>query len=287
MDYFGKFMDKICEYITRMASWINTSPQVRLVFAQTGLRPPILTPRRPLAEFIYCLQGKLRLSVGTRRPVILSAGQVALINAHFGNNGQAITGECRYSCISFEINGEKRLDDLGKAPLLLVRSLDRRDRMTEHYRNAALAYPAPGSLLRTITLKQEVLGILGSLLAGTTAEDNKIFTHEGGPVRAALQFMAEAQDDPRLSLTMVAAEARLSISRFGRIFKEETGTSPMQYLRQMRVARARYLLERSDLSVKQICYMTGFNDQLYFSRAFRQETGKCPTVYRASGQVSG
>jgi AraC-like DNA-binding protein len=54
----------------------------------------------------------------------------------------------------------------------------------------------------------------------------------------------------------------------------------MNYLRRMRIARARYLLERSNLTVKQICHMAGFGDQLYFSRAFRKETGMCPTVYR-------
>ncbi len=48
----------------------------------------------------------------------------------------------------------------------------------------------------------------------------------------------------------------------------------------MRIRNAQSLLLRSTLSIKEISYMVGFRDQLYFSRVFRQETGMSPRAFR-------
>jgi len=52
------------------------------------------------------------------------------------------------------------------------------------------------------------------------------------------------------------------------------------FLLHTRLERARYLLDDSDLSIKQIAHACGFADPNYFSRIFRQRHGQSPGAYR-------
>ncbi len=82
------------------------------------------------------------------------------------------------------------------------------------------------------------------------------------------------------SLLELAQAVNLSIWRLSHIFAAEVGKSPIQYLRQLRMERARYLLETSFLSVKEIAYQVGVNDESHFVRNFKKVYGDAPTRYR-------
>ncbi|UVI33313.1 AraC family transcriptional regulator [Paenibacillus spongiae] len=72
----------------------------------------------------------------------------------------------------------------------------------------------------------------------------------------------------------------LSVSRFAVLFKAYTGQSPKQYLIWFRLQKAKEFLAASALNIRQISALTGFDDQLYFSRVFRKFEGTTPTLYR-------
>lgn len=78
----------------------------------------------------------------------------------------------------------------------------------------------------------------------------------------------------------IARAAGLSESRFSQVFRQWTGHSPKDYLRRVRIDKARALLTDIDLSIKEIARLTGFEDQYHFSRIFRQIDGLSPTLYR-------
>lgn len=78
----------------------------------------------------------------------------------------------------------------------------------------------------------------------------------------------------------LAAAAGLSTSRFGRLFRDATGTTPAAYLRRLRMTRARALLERTSLSVAEIMAHVGVRDPSHFARDFRREHGVSPRAYR-------
>ncbi len=82
-----------------------------------------------------------------------------------------------------------------------------------------------------------------------------------------------------LSLADLANLANLSPSRFTRVFRQETGLSPHQYLIQARIERAKHLL-RSDgeLSIGDIAHQVGFADQSHFTRHFKRIVGVTPKV---------
>lgn len=83
-----------------------------------------------------------------------------------------------------------------------------------------------------------------------------------------------------VSLNDLACSVGLSRSRFQHLFKSETRTTPARYLRQLRIARAKGLLETSLLSVKQIQASVGIKDKRHFTQDFKKAYGLTPTKYR-------
>ena len=83
-----------------------------------------------------------------------------------------------------------------------------------------------------------------------------------------------------VSLGELAQAVNLSVWRLTHIFSSEMGSSPIRYLRQLRMERARYLLETSFLSVKEITHSVGLNDESHFVRDFKKAYGTPPTLYR-------
>jgi AraC-like DNA-binding protein len=84
-----------------------------------------------------------------------------------------------------------------------------------------------------------------------------------------------------LSLTDFAQSVNLSVWRLSHIFKSDVGMPPIKYLRLLRMERARGLLESSFLSVKEIAYQVGVNDESHFVRDFKTTYGYSPTLYRS------
>jgi AraC-like DNA-binding protein len=78
-----------------------------------------------------------------------------------------------------------------------------------------------------------------------------------------------------------AGLVNLSPSRLHQLFKEETGLPPARYLRQLRMRRAKELLETTHLSVKQVMAGVGLTDESHFVRDFKKSCGLTPARYRA------
>ena len=71
-----------------------------------------------------------------------------------------------------------------------------------------------------------------------------------------------------------------SVTYFTRRFREETGFGISDYVKAARIERAKILLETSDSSVQEISDKLGFTTRNYFTRCFREVTGKTPMEYR-------
>ncbi|NLY69488.1 MAG: AraC family transcriptional regulator [Clostridiales bacterium] len=74
----------------------------------------------------------------------------------------------------------------------------------------------------------------------------------------------------------------LSRDHFRRLFKAETGRTPLEYLTEKRISHAMQLMESglaSSITIKEIATLAGFDDPYYFSRVFRKVTGKSPSAW--------
>jgi AraC-like DNA-binding protein len=79
---------------------------------------------------------------------------------------------------------------------------------------------------------------------------------------------------------LLAAQAKLATIVFNRRFKEETGSSPQQYVKEKRIYTGCSLLHHSDFSIEQIAADTGFADRYHFSKVFKNQIGLSPARYR-------
>lgn len=103
---------------------------------------------------------------------------------------------------------------------------------------------------------------------------------------AATRHWALEHLDLPLTMAELAAHARMSRRTFARRFVDEVGLSPGRWLTQQRVARARHLLEASDLSVEQISSRVGFATGTSLRQHFQAAVGVAPLAYRRTFRVA-
>ncbi len=83
-----------------------------------------------------------------------------------------------------------------------------------------------------------------------------------------------------ISLEDVAKEVNLSSYYFSRFYKEESGINFSDKLVNVRIEKAKELLKREELTVKDVCYMVGYMEPNYFSKIFKKVTGFTASEYK-------
>jgi AraC family transcriptional regulator of arabinose operon len=89
--------------------------------------------------------------------------------------------------------------------------------------------------------------------------------------------------DP-LTIPVLAKAGALSESRLSHLFRSQVGMTPIQYVDQQRMRKARELLELSSFTVGEIADLVGYASPYYFSRRFSAYTGVPPREYRRRHQ---
>lgn len=149
-----------------------------------------------------------------------------------------------------------------------------------------LSSPRLGSraMVRALLLQNIIQLLRNRLEAGdpalgwmTALTDQKLWT--------ALRLMLDQPEDA-LSVDSLAASAGLSRSAFSKRFSDAYGGGPMELLRNIRIRRAASLLADSDLPVKRVAQLAGFQSRSAFTRAFESIVGMAPGAYRKSAQES-
>lgn len=95
----------------------------------------------------------------------------------------------------------------------------------------------------------------------------------------AIEIVEKHMMNSEFSVEMLVKEMNMSRSNLYLKIKELTGLSSSEFIRNIRLKRAVQLFEKSDLSVKEIMYMTGFNTASYFSKCFKKQFGVVPSKY--------
>jgi AraC family transcriptional regulator len=80
-------------------------------------------------------------------------------------------------------------------------------------------------------------------------------------------------------LSALAKRAGLSRFHFIRVFKAETGTTPVRYVELCKIGQAKALIEAADMSLVEIADRLGFSDQSHLTRRFRFVVGCTPATY--------
>ncbi|MDF2988288.1 MAG: response regulator [Eubacterium sp.] len=100
----------------------------------------------------------------------------------------------------------------------------------------------------------------------------------------AKQYIENNFFKEELSLEDVARDIKVSSSYLSRVLKQETGTSFIDYLTQVRVKMAIQLMNDPSMKIYEIAERVGYNSQHYFSTAFKKVLGVSPVEYKKGGR---
>ena len=109
-----------------------------------------------------------------------------------------------------------------------------------------------------------------------TASESSVYT---GRYAKVLTYIDDHLSED-ISLEMLAAIVHSEKSYFLKKFKHETGMTPMNYLRRIRIDKAKKLLLHSDMNITQISAAVGFQSIHHFSSVFKQTVGVSPSEFK-------
>ncbi len=97
-----------------------------------------------------------------------------------------------------------------------------------------------------------------------------------------LKVLREIEEHPAEVLTnrRLAEVANMAINSFSRLFKEEIGIAPQQFVRERRIQKTSILLHHTNETIEEIASRSGFCDRFHLARVFKNSTGYSPAQYR-------
>ncbi len=131
------------------------------------------------------------------------------------------------------------------------------------------------SAANTILMLSKILSVVRNQeFAGKTIERT---------IRKACLYFRENLNT-NVNIEQLATELNVGYSYFRQMFRKYTGISPTQYHLSLRIQKAKDLLIMTDQSFKEIAIDLGFESYFYFSRIFKDKTGKSPMEFRKEHQ---
>lgn len=97
-----------------------------------------------------------------------------------------------------------------------------------------------------------------------------------------IAYIEENYSNSSLSNEMLSESLNISEVYMRRLFKNQFGTTPKQYILDIRLQKATQLLTQTNLSVTEIAESCGFSNLYHFSRAFKNRMGDTPLKYRVT-----
>ncbi len=106
-------------------------------------------------------------------------------------------------------------------------------------------------------------------------------TPKGNPlINKIIELSEESFKETDFSISFVAEELGYNVKYLSHIFKEKTGVTYSEYLRDLRIKYAVSLFDHGLDSVKNVAVLSGFSDPLYFSTVFKKCIGVTPKDYK-------
>ncbi|MBC8053135.1 MAG: response regulator [Sphingobacteriaceae bacterium] len=98
-------------------------------------------------------------------------------------------------------------------------------------------------------------------------------------LNSIVQYIEKNLTNPELSVEELSKHARVSRGTLYTRILSITGETPVEYIRSYKLEKAKALLEKSDYTISQVCYMVGYSTPAYFSKAFRAKYNMLPSEY--------
>ena len=233
----------------------------------------------------YITGGKGTYTVGDReRP--LSAGDMFIVFPGMEISYQADQEDpWSYEWVGFNGSDARALLNASDfAPdRLVMEKIAYGDRL---HRSLCAVYDSYGSeFYNTVAMTGHLYGLL-ALLAEKAEFVDPVRDRDAEIVRRAIAFI-DSRYSYTISIEDVAHFVGVSRSTLCRMFIRYLEISPKEYLERYRIRKASALLRTTDLTVGSIATSVGYDNGLYFSKAFRRMTGQSPTECRMEARETG
>jgi len=107
-------------------------------------------------------------------------------------------------------------------------------------------------------------------------KDNKFYRK----IEEAIQYIQNNFSDSSLSVEALAEVAGYTPNYFSKLFKEMTGINSGEYIRKIRIGKAKELLLNQDYKVSEVAEICGYINSSHFYSAFKKDVGMTPSTYR-------
>lgn len=145
-------------------------------------------------------------------------------------------------------------------------------KMSEHYFH----------LIEYATSPKELRDLQSRIITDYCREVQKVQTANYSPNICRIIDYLHLNFSYDFSLDELADALSLNKNYLCRLFRRETGQTIMEYLTDLRIRHAKYLLRNTELPVTDICFLSGFSSYISFSRVFKSTTGTSCSQWRSS-----
>lgn len=143
---------------------------------------------------------------------------------------------------------------------------------------------SPYYQLNVSSLFMHLISLMSRNILLNDAPD-KIYTDEG--IAKTIERMRR-DFYLNIPITEYASECNMSINWFISRFKKQTGHSPLRFINSLKIEKAKYLLSNTQISIREIAAITGYDNIYYFSQSFKNHTGMPPGKFRETyGNAAG
>ena len=225
-------------------------------------------------EFMYCTEGSGILHYDSLEYEI-KKGDIAVINSfaiHYTETSDGLVFRDLIPFSEFFTQNGLDLPKMHFAPI--VKDLSANEKFRAIVKNSEALTPlAEAKMLHSIL--DFLIYMAEHHLEEATVSAKKIDIS----IRQALSHI-NSEFDKKLTADSISKKAGFSKYHFLREFKKATGQTFSDYLTKIRVENAKKLLLTTSLSVKEICYQSGFESDAYFSKVFKLSENETPSSFR-------
>jgi YesN/AraC family two-component response regulator len=173
-------------------------------------------------------------------------------------------------------------------PLVLLTAANTIDATLDGLESGAIDYMTKPFDFAVLHAKIHNILLLNQSLKNTYSKqvtvslpESEIVSEKEKFLQKILAYIYENLDNPQLSVEILSAHMFISRASLYNRLLEYTGKSPVEFIRSVKLEKARELLEKSDMTVTEIAYTTGFANPNYFAKVFKATYNMTPSDFVA------
>lgn len=217
-------------------------------------------------HFLYVSRGEGLFNFNGKKK-ILTAGTAVFLQKEFPVDYGPVSGEFKTSWITFDGDGTNSIFQYFNVPEYAILNHNGFEAKIEDvHKLVERNVPWEALSAKTYDLVMDFFALLKKQTQPPLLEKAKAFMGK------------HFRDD--LSVETIARSIGISQSLLFRLFQAEERTTPMEYLRSVRIEKAGQMLTEGSAKVCDIATACGFSNTAYFCKVFKAQTGDSPTAYR-------